>query len=136
MSGIDLSFNSEIFRKDNPLVLATNRASAVLLPVRLRYDSDGYVAGQTLGRNTSDGWFQKYESGGSSGIDTAACILLKSAATGDFDGTGSTGSTTAVGIFGGCAVYKDNLIDWDSDAKTDLNGREITDASGTTLVYF
>lgn len=136
MAGLDLKFDSEIFRKDNPMVIATNRSSAIILPVRLRYNASGYTAGQTLARNTSDDWFQKYESGGSSGIDTASCILFESVKAADFDAENSTGSTTARGIFGGCTVYKDKLIDWDSDAKTDVNGREITDATGTTLVSF
>lgn len=136
MGSIDVNFNGEIFRYDQPLVIATNRASAVLLGVRLRYDSDGYLAGTVLARNTTDGYFQAYDSGGSSGTDTAACILFENHPVEDFDSTASTGSTVAVGIFGGCAVYKDRLTGFDSDALTDLGGREITGANGETLVLF
>lgn len=136
MGKTDLNFSPEIFRKDHPMVIATNRSSAILLPVRLRYDSDGYLAGQVLARNTTDGRFQKYDTGGSSGIDTAACVLFESVGAQDFDGTGATGSTTAVGIFGGCTLFEGKLIDLDSDAKTDLGAKTIIDASGVSLLKF
>jgi hypothetical protein len=136
MSGLDSNFLGSIFRKDLPMVIATNRGSAVLLPVRLRYKAGGYVAGQVLARNTVDGRFQDYDSGGASGTDTASCILLQSVHESSFDAENSQGSTTAVGIFGGCTVYKDKLIDLDSDAETDLGAKEIVDASGVTLLKF
>lgn len=136
MSKIDLNYSPEIFRKDQPMVIATNRGSAILLPVRLAYDSDGYVAGQVLGRNTSTSRFEKYDSGGSNDLDIAACVLFHSVAAQDFDSTAATGSTTAVGIFGGCTLFEDKLIDLDADAKTDLGARTIIDASGVELLKF
>lgn len=136
MGKLDVSFNGSIFRKDFPMVIATNRNSALLLPVRLRYNSAGYVAGTVLARNTTDGWYEKYDDGASSGLNTAAAILFESILASDFDSTSSTGSTTAVGIFGGCTVYKDKLSGYDSAAGVDLGAKEIIDATGVTTLKF
>ena len=123
MGSLDVKFKGSIFHKDFPMVIATNRASAVLLPVRLRYQANGYVAGTLLARNTTDGWFQAYNDGGSSGINTASCVLFESIAPEDFDGANATGSTTAVGIFGGCTLYQNKLVGYDANGLTDLGGR-------------
>lgn len=136
MASVDANFKGSIFRFDQPLVIAMNRSSAVLIGVRLRYQSGGYAAGTVLARNTTDGFYQAYNNSGSSGIDTAACILFEAHPAEDFDGTGSTSTTTAVGIFGGCAVYKDRLTGWDANAKTDLSAREIIGGTGDTLLLF
>lgn len=136
MAGLDVRFKGNIFHKDFPMVIATNRASAIMLPVRLRYQAQGYVAGTVLARNTTDGWFQAYDDGGSSGINTARCVLFESIAAEEFDGANATGSTTAVGIFGGCTLYKDKLVGYDANAATDLGARDIIDATGVTTVKF
>lgn len=136
MGAIGASFSGNVFSKDFPMIIATNRASAVMLPVRLRYDSDGYVAGQTLARNTVDGWFEKYDGGGSSGLDVAKCFLFESHPVADFDAENATGSTMAVGIFGGCTLYYDKLVDLDSNGVTDVGGRVIIDATGVELLKF
>ena len=136
MASVDAKFDGNIFQFNQPLVIAMNRSSAVLIGVRLRYNSGGYPAGQLLARNTTDGFYQKYASGGSSGTDTAACVLFSAHPVEDFDSTASTGSTASVGIFGGCAVYKDRLTDYDSDALTDLKGRIIIGANGDELILF
>lgn len=136
MASVDARFNGSIFRFDQPLVIAMNRSSAVLVGVRLRYQSGGYAAGTVLARNTTDGFYQAYNDAGSSGINTAACILFEAHAAEDFDGTASTSTTTAVGIFGGCAVYKDRLTGYDANALTDLKGRIIIGASSDELILF
>ncbi len=136
MGKIGGDFNANVFSKDFPIIIATNRSSAILNPIRLRYNADGYPAGQVLGRNTTDGLFQKYETGGSSGIDTAACILFEPQAIGEFDGPAATGSAMAIGIFGGCTLFKDKLVDLDSGAITDLGARTIIDATGVTTLKF
>ncbi len=136
MAAIGANFNGSVFSRNFPIVIATNRASAVLLPIRLAYDSDGYPVGQVLARNTTSGYYSKYDSGGSSGTDTAAAILFEQHPAEDFSPESATGSTMAVGIFGGCTVYKDRLTDWDSDAKTDLKAVEIIDATGVTTIKF
>lgn len=136
MGRIDVNFSGSIFRKDYPMVIATNRASAILNPVRLRYKAGGYAAGTVLARNTTDGWYDEYLSAMASGLDTAACVLFESLGESDFDGAAATGSTTAVGIFGGCTLYKDKMPNWDSAAETTLGAREIIDATGVTTIKF
>lgn len=136
MASVDANFKSSIFRFDQPLVIAMNRSSAVLIGLRLKYQSGGYAAGTVLARNTTDGLYQAYDDGGASGIDTAACVLFEAHAAEDFDGTAATSTTTAVGIFGGCAVYKDNLTGYDANALTDLKGRVVKGTTGDDLVLF
>lgn len=136
MSKLDPVFNGEIFRKDFPLVIASNRASAQLNPVRLRYNSAGYLAGTVLARNTTDGLYQPYVDGAASGTGTAACVLFEGHGTEDFPGTASTDSCLAVGIFGGCSLFFDNLTGLDAAGEVDLGMREITDATGVKTVTF
>lgn len=136
MSSIDVKFSGEIFRKDFPLVIASNRASAILRPVRLRYNSGGYLAGTVISRNTTDGFYDKYVDGAASGLGTANAILFEAHPVEDFDSTASTGSTIATGIFGGCVVYQDNLTGYDAAAGVDLNAKAFIDASGVNLLRF
>lgn len=139
MASTDLSFSGSIFRYDQSLVIATNRQSAKLNPVRLAYSASGYSAGQVLARNTTSGYYQAYASGGASGTGTAACILFNAHPVEDFDGTASTSTAIATGIFGGCTVFKNSLSGYtgfESAIRTDLGAREITDATGTTLLSF
>lgn len=126
---LDARTSGEIFRADHPIILALNRHLATILPVRLAYVSGGYVAGQVLARNTVTGYFQKYDSGGASGTDTARAVLFESAdpVSGD--------TMLARGIFGGW-VFESKLIDLDNDAKTDLKATSIIDASGVTVLKF
>jgi hypothetical protein len=136
MGSVDANFKSPIFRYDQPLVIAMNRASASLIGVRLRYQADGYLPGTILARNTTDGWYQAYDSGGASGTDTAACVLFLGRKAEDFDAASTSGSTTAVGIFGGCAVYKNQLTGYDSSVLTDLKGRLVIAGTGDELMLF
>lgn len=136
MGLVDVKFDGSIFRKDHPIIIATNRNSALLLPVRLRYNSSGYAAGVLISRNTTDGFYDKYVDGAASGLGTANAILFEDHGVEDFDSTASTGSTAAAAIFGGCTVFKDKLTGYDAAALVDLKGREITDATGTNLVVF
>lgn len=136
MASLDVKYNSEVFRKDHPMVIATNRQSAVLLPVRVKWKSGGYQAGSVLARNTSNGVYESYVDGTGSGVGTAACVLFEALAEGDFDAQSAAGSTTAVGIFGGCTVYVDKLVGLDAAAKVDLGAREIVDATGVATLKF
>lgn len=133
MSSLDAKFDGEIFRKDHPIILSGNRVLASILPVRLAYDSDGYLAGTVIARNTTSGLYQKYDNGGSSGLDTAAAILFGDKAESDFASTGD--SQAARGIFGG-EVFQSKLTGLDAGAITDLGARSITDASGTQVLKF
>lgn len=136
MASTDANFKGSIFRYDQPLVIAMNRQSAYMVGLRLKYQSGGYAAGTVLARNTDDGLYQAFDNGGASGIDTATCILFEAHPAEDFDGTAATSTTTAVGIFGGCAVYKDKLTGYDSSILTDLKGRLIKGATGDDLLLF
>ena len=131
MGNLTPAFDSEIFRKDYPVVLACNRHLALLLAVNLRYKSDGYRYGEVIARNTTDDLYDSYSSSGSSGLDTAAAILLESV---DF-GAATSGTQAAVAIFGG-QVYESAVSGLDSGAKTDLNGVSIKDAFGTQIFKF
>ncbi len=120
-----------------PIIIATNRSSAVLLPVRLRYNANGYAAGTVLARNTTDGLFEAYNDAGASGLTIAAAVLFEPHQVEDFGGTGnSSGTCLAVGIFGGCTVYEDKLVGLDANAKIDLLAKTIVDATGVKTMKF
>lgn len=133
MSTIDAGFNGQIFRKDNIQVISTNRQLASLLPVRLAYNANGYLAGTVLARNTTSGLFQAYSNGGASGTGTAACVLNRDVNPEDFASSGDT--QTSVGIFGG-EVFQGVLVGLDSNAISNLNARQIVDALGTQILKF
>lgn len=126
------SYQGDIFHYDQPIVIATNRGSAVMDGVRLRYNSAGYPAGQVLAKNNVDNLFQKYNGSGASGIDTASCILFQAVKAEDFPGT--TGTVLASGIVAGCTLFKDKLTGYDADVMADLKGREFTGSDGVTIV--
>ena len=136
MSSIDVKFSGSIFKKNFPIILACSPALALLLPVRLVYNSSGYSAGQVLARNTVSQLFQPYVDGTSSGVGTAACVLFEDHPVQDFDGTSTATSTTiARGIFAGVVFY-DKLIGIDANGITDLGGRQIVDSTGVTTLKF
>lgn len=130
---IDAKVNNEIFRKDTPIILATNRHLATLLPVRLAYDALGYKAGEVVARNTVTGMYQAYDDSASSGLNVAAGILFESVEADKFPST--TGSAVARSIFGG-EVFKSKLTGLDANGETDLKARTITDASGVEILKF
>ncbi len=128
---LDAKVNNEIFRKNHPIILASNRHLATIYPVRLKHDTGGYLAGQVLVRNASTTYYEKYSA--SSGSYDAACILFEDVDGGEF--AGSTGNALARGVFGG-EVFKAKLIDYDSGVATDLSGRVITGADGVDVFKF
>lgn len=136
MASVGANFNGSIFRKDFSCVIATNRHTAVMLPVSLRYNSSGVPAGTVLARNTTDGLYDSWANGGASGTGTAACVLFESYDATDFPVQASSGAVVAVGIFGGCTVYKGALPNYASGVLTGLNGRVVTDASGVDTILF
>lgn len=127
-------FSGDIFHFDQPIVIASNRGSAALNPIVLKYDAGGYLAGTVLARSTATGLYEDYVDGAASGVGTAACILYWPVPVEDFGS--ATGTQGAVGIFGGCEVFKDKLTGYDAAALVDLNGREFTDGTGVTLIRF
>lgn len=133
MASLDANFSGEIFRKDHPMVIAQNRHLATLMPIRVDYSATDLVAGTVMGRNTVNGHYGEYDNSASSGLDTAACVLFQTIATEDFDS--STGSTMAVGIFGG-ELFKDKLVGLDANAITDLDAKTIVDATNVNILKF
>lgn len=126
------NFQGDIFHYDQPIVIASRRGSACMEGVQLRYNADGYLAGQVLARNTVDGLYDKYVDGTASGVGTAACILFQPVKVEDFPGT--TGTVLAAGIVAGCDLFKSKLTGYDAAALVDLKGREFTGFDGVTLV--
>ncbi len=137
MSNVDANFVSEVLRHDDPQIIAANRHQALFLGVRLAYDSGGYAAGDVLALNSVNGLYYQYDDGGSSGLNTAVCVLEQGVPATAFPGTGATiaSSALAAAIFGG-TVYYDKLGGIDANAVTDLKGRRITDVSGVNLMVF
>lgn len=133
MASLDAKFSGEIFRKDHPQIIAQNRQLASILPVRLAYTGDDILAGTVLARNTTSGYYEPYDNGGSSGTDTAACILLETHAAIEFASSGDT--QLGKGLFGG-EVFKDKLTGLDANAITDLGAKTIVDATGVNVLKF
>jgi hypothetical protein len=130
-SAIDAEVNNEIFRKDWAAIIAYRRDLASIEPVRLAYDGSGYLAGQCLARVTSTGVFHKYSAVSGGSIDTP-CVLFENVTASDEDSTLSGGSL-ARAIFTGF-VYKSKLLDYTGASQ--LSGKELTDATGITVVKF
>lgn len=126
----DAVVNNEIFRKDFPDVIALRADLAILQPVRLKLNNDGWLAGQVLVRDSGDGLFGKYSA--LSGSGDASLVLAENVPASDQP---ATGGASARGISSGY-LKKEKLIDYDSGAKDELGAREILDASGATIVKF
>lgn len=133
MASSDVRFVKDVSRVDRPMIIAQNRELATIMPVRLAYNASGYLAGTVLGRNNVSGDFAAYSNAGSSGTDTATCVLFESAKAGEFDAT--TGTVLARAIFGG-ELYKDMLVGLDTDAESDLKARTIVDATNVNILKF
>jgi hypothetical protein len=126
---LDAEINNEIFRKDYKPVIAKNRHLASLAATRLKGVGTDYQAGTVLAKNTVDGLFYAYNNAGSSGLDTASCVLMETIA--------DNGESTLMGrgIFSG-ELFKDNLVGYDAAAKTDLGAREYTASDSINIVKF
>lgn len=133
-SAIDSEINNQIFRKDYPMVIALRRDLTQLSPVRLAGDGNDFIAGQCLARNTSTGEFQRFSAVSGGSYDTP-CVLFQSVLAYEFDATVTSG-TLARAIMSAAGLYKSKLIDYNSAFKTAISGREITDATGLTVVKF
>jgi hypothetical protein len=138
---LDASVNNQLTRNDFAIIIALNRHLATLLPVRLKNISPSdYLAGTVLGRASSgadSGLYKAYASGNTDGSQVAAAILFEDVRATDVtnpQGTG-TGTSVARGIFGG-EVFQDKLIGFDANAKSNLNGTTIVDASGVNVLKF
>lgn len=133
MANLDALFNGEIFRKDHPIIIAQNRHLATISPVRLAYHASGYEAGRVLARNSVSGYYERYDNGASSGLDTATSVNLDAVDATDFPS--ATGTVLARAVFGG-ELYESKLTGLDANAKTDLGSRSLVLADGTTVLKF
>jgi hypothetical protein len=125
---LDSKFTAEGFRKNFPLILATNRQHATVIGARLAAQAAALLPGQLLARNSTSGLYDVYASGGSSGLDTAKGILLIDA---DVSAT-----SQVVQILMGGEVYKDNIVGYDSDTPADLNGRVYINGANENIFKF
>lgn len=132
MANLDANFNPQVFRKDFPQILATNRHLASFDSARLLYDAAGYAAGVCVARRT-DGLYGKYVNGGASGLGTAAGFLFAPIDPTEF----SNGTGTAVErfVYGG-ELLNSVLTGNDSAADTQLGARRVTGADGVTIYKF
>ena len=133
MASIDTGFSGEVFRKDHPIIISSNRQLASILGVRLAYDADGYDAGTVLARNSTSGAYAKYDDGASSGLDTAKAVLLHEMRATDFASTGDIQAAQA--LFGG-EVFKDKLVGLDANGETDLGSKTIVLPGSVTILKF
>lgn len=130
-SAIDAEVNNSIFRKDWAAIIAYRRDLATLEPVRLQFDAGGYLAGQVLARVTSTGVFGKFSAVSGSANDSP-CVLFENVTVSD-ENSALTGGSLARAIFAGY-VYKGKLLDYTGPSQ--LGGKEMTDATGITVVKF
>lgn len=128
---LDAFSSGQIFRNDNPMILAMRRDLAVILPTRLLYQAGGYVAGTVLAQNTTSLLFVAYASGGASGTGTAVCVLFENVVDDGVTGT----QPLARSVFSGY-VYKDLLTGLDAGAITNLGAKTIVDSRGKNILKF
>jgi hypothetical protein len=142
MSQQDANFNPQIFRKDNPIILAMRRDLASFIGVRLVYNAAGYLPGQVIARTTSTGLFSKYSAVSGGTIDTV-CVLFDQCSADDQAAVESPAGTTT-GISGSSLVraiaagyvYTGSLIDYSSGAKTALGSADLVDSGGNAITKF
>jgi hypothetical protein len=130
-SAIDAEVKNEIFRTDWAAIIAYRRDLATIEPARLAYDASGYVAGQVIARTTSTGIFSKYSAVSGGSIDSV-CVLMENVRA-DQQDSALSGGSLARAIFAGY-VYKAKLLDYTGASQ--LGGKEMTDATGITVVKF
>lgn len=132
MANLDAEFNPQVFRKDYPMILATNRHLASIDSARLAYDAASYKAGVCLARRT-DGLYVKYTNGGASGTGTAVGFLFAPIDVSEFAST--TGTAVERIVIGG-ELLNSALSGNDATADTTLGARKITGADGVTIYKF
>lgn len=136
MSGQDMKFDSEIFRKDHPMILASNRHHATIFPIRVKYSASDIVAGTVMAYQTSgaaSGQYTAYDDSGASGLNSAACVLFKTVATESF--ADASDSQMGLGIFKG-ELFQAKLTGLDANGITDLKARSVTGADGAVVLIF
>jgi hypothetical protein len=136
----DAKFNNEIFRKDNPIVLACRRDLAAFMGARLIYNSAGYLPGQCLARKVSDGLFYKW-SAVSGGTYDSPCILFDTLSDSDQLASGeglggASGASLVRVLINAKGVYTTALIEYDAAFKTARKTVDQVDAGGVAITTF
>jgi len=138
MNLLDPRFSGDIYHKNFPNIIASDRALAKIIGARLQYSDTAYVAGQVVGRVTATGYYDRYDDSATGGQQVAVGVLLdevdNSAATGSGSGGYGTGSGRV--CVGGCSLYYDKLTGLDANALTDMKARRVYDEFGTSLLVF
>lgn len=125
-------FNGAIFRQDHPQILACQRHLATIIPTMFTQSGSGMLeAGTVVARNSVSGFYEEYDNGASSGLDTAVGVTLD-----DLDFPAATGGTKALRVCVGGRVYKDKLTGLDANAETDLKARTVVDGMGNEILIF
>lgn len=135
----DANFNAQIFRKDNPIILACRRDKAVFMGARLTYDGNDYNPGACLVRVTSTGLFSRW-SAASGGTYDSPCVLFDqvtvSAQQANQDGSSGASAATLVRVLMEAIVYTGNLIEGDANFKTAIKSVDRTDSGGVQMTKF
>jgi hypothetical protein len=136
MGSQDARFDGEIFRQDNPIILACRRDKAVLIGARIIYNSDGYMPGQALARKTSDGLFYKWSAISGGTYDTP-CVLFDKmdddAQLADGGGLGGVSGASLVRAVVEGIVYTGLLLEADAAFKTAIKSVALVDAGGVAM---
>lgn len=130
-SAIDANINNSIFRKDFTQIIALRRDLASLSPIRLKVLLTDYSAGQVLAYNSVGGYYEKFST--ASGTYTASAVLFEGVVAADQ--TSATAGALARGIFAG-HLFKDLLIDYDSNSKSQLGAVDYRTADGVNITKF
>lgn len=126
-NGLDATFSGEIFRKDHPMIIASNRHLASIKPVRLAYYAAGLVAGTILARDPADGLFKKFADVPAN--PDSACVLFE-----NIDYYDAAETPLARGVFAG-EVFAAKLVGA-APAIAALGGKIFQDATGIQTLKF
>lgn len=137
MGNVDIRFSGEIFHKNYPQIIASNRALAKLIGARFAYQSSSIAAGTVVARDTTSGFYVPYDGNGSGGEEIAVGVTLDDVNY-DASASGASGEGTQAGrvCVGGASLYYDKLTGIDAGALTDMHARVVVDISGTNLLEF
>ena len=134
MTDLNALTSGEIFRKNNPMVLAMNRHQATIIGALFSYDAAGYAAGTVVARNSVSGLYCAYnDSIAASGVDTAVGVLFNDIDVTDF---ATANSVVLQNVIVGGKVFYAKLTGIDANAITDLKARNVTDATGDVIMMF
>lgn len=143
MGSVDIRFSGNVFSKNYPQIIASDRGLAKIIAGRFAWDSawgaSGIPAGQVVARRASDGYYVKYDDAVTGGPNVAVGVTLDPIT---FDASATASGPSGVGTqagrvcIGGATLYYDRLTGVDANALTDLHARQVVDAGGTNLLVF